>query len=106
MNIGALRHQLTIKAINTTEDSYGEVTEDPTTTECTVWGSIEPLSGRELLLAQQIQATVTHRVRIRYHSGLDPSMQIVFGTRTFDILSIINLEERNRELEIMCREVL
>lgn len=106
MNIGALRHRLTFKSTNTTADSFGEVSESPTTTVATVWGSINPLSGRELLQAQQVQAEVTHRVRIRYRSGLDPSMQIVFGTRTFDIVSIINLEERDREIEILCKELL
>lgn len=105
MQAGALRHRLTLETPNTTADSFGEETEAPYTTLATVWGSIEPLSGNERLRMQQVQAEVTHRVRIRYRSGVTPELRVKFGTRYFNILSVTNWEERNRELEIMCKEL-
>ena len=41
---------------------------------------------------------------MRYLSGIVPKMRVKVGSRIFDILSIINVDERNRELQLMCRE--
>jgi SPP1 family predicted phage head-tail adaptor len=66
---------------------------------------VEPLQGRELWTAKQVVAEVTHRIRFRHLSGVVPTQRVVFGSRTFEILSVINPEERNRELELLCKEV-
>ena len=73
-------------------------------TYATVQASIEPISGREYFAAQSTQADVTHRIRIRYFSGIVPKMRVSYNSRIFDILSVINVGERNRELQLMCRE--
>ena len=31
-------------------------------------------------------------------------MRILYGTRVFEILSMINVEERGREMRVLCRE--
>jgi SPP1 family predicted phage head-tail adaptor len=104
MGAGALRHRITIERVTETQDSFGgTVTTWPIL--ATMWASVEPLSGREQLLAQQVQAEVTHRVRVRYVAGVTAKMRITFGDRHFEILSVINPEERNRELELMCKEL-
>ncbi len=54
--------------------------------------------------AQSTQADVTHRITLRYMSGITPKMRVNYNSRIFDILSVINVGERNRELQLMCRE--
>jgi len=66
--------------------------------------SIEPISGREYFSAQTTQADVTHRINLRYVAGVKPKMRVKYGSRIFDILSVSNVDERNRELQLMCRE--
>lgn len=105
MRAGDLRHQVTIQQFESIDDGGGgheEVWTDLTT----VWGSVEPLNGKERYDAQQIQATLSHKIRIRYYPNLKPSMRVKFETRVFNILSIINFEERNRELQLMCEELI
>jgi SPP1 family predicted phage head-tail adaptor len=105
VNAGLLRHRFVIKTAIETKDSFGGTVETQITF-ATVWASIEPLSGRELLQAQQVQAEVTHRVRMRYLHGVTSKMTGLFGTREFQFLAPpINKDERNRELEIMCKEL-
>jgi SPP1 family predicted phage head-tail adaptor len=76
-----------------------------------VHASIEPLSGNELLRAEQFEASLTHRVRTRYYPGVKPHWRIRYDddradiTRVFDIKSVIDPEERHRELELMCEEL-
>lgn len=105
VRIGAIRHRLTLQTVNDTADSQGGFVKAWTDT-ATVWGSLEPLSGRERLQAQQVQGLVTHKVRIRYRSSVTvtASMRVKFGTRTFNIREIRNAEERNVYLDLMVEE--
>ena len=43
-----------------------------------------------------VEATVTHRVRMRFTDGLQPKYRIVCEGRTFDIISVV---ERGRRVE-------
>lgn len=74
----------------------------------TVWGSIEPLSARELVAAGQAQMRVTHRIGMRYFDGLTPKHRIVetrhAGPRTFSIESVIDTDERHVEHQVLAYE--
>lgn len=103
MEAGKLRHRVYLQSKSATRDSYGaEVV--TWVTEKTVWAAIEPLFGREYFLAHQTQADVDYRIRIRYYDGLRPDWRILFGTRIFEIKSVINMVERDREMILMCKE--
>ena len=103
MRAGELRHRVTIQQKSVTRNTFGEevVTWQDV---ATVWAAIEPLRGREFFESQQVNAEVTTRIRIRYRPGITPTMRVVFGNRVFDIQAVINVDERNRELHLMCRE--
>ena len=70
----------------------------------TRWASIEPIRGREHFNSAQVNSEVTHRIRHLYLSGIDPTMEIHFGGRVFEILYFMNIDERNYEMEVMCKE--
>lgn len=76
------------------------------TTEDTVWAAIWPVSANEMIRGLSPTMTATHRVQIRYHDGLKPSWRVKFGNRYFAIESIINREEKDVQLDLLCREVL
>ena len=102
MKAGALRHQIRIESRTDVQDSVGGVTQT-WTTFATVRAGIEPLSGREFFQAQSVNEQFTVRIIIRWLTGLDTDKRIV-DTDTneiYNILSIINLDRKNRDLEIM-----
>ena len=103
MKIGKLRHRILIEQAAETRDADGSVIE-AWSAYATVQASIEPLSAREYFAAQSTQADVTHRINLRYLAGVTPKMRVSYGSRLFDILSVINVGERNRELQLICRE--
>ena len=107
MRAGRLRHRIAIrrKPVAAGQDSFGEPTYTPEVYD-TLWASVEPLSGRELLEAQQMAGEVSIRIRIRYRSGITPGMQVLFDDRELDIEAAIHTEERKRELLLLCREVI
>ena len=73
----------------------------------TVWAAVEPLSGREFVVQQEQQSELTTRIRIRYSSlvaGINPKMRINFGGRMLQITAVMNLQQADEELQIMCAE--
>lgn len=105
MRAGDLRHRLTIQQKSVTQNTYGE--EIATWSTLTiVWGSVEDLSGREFYESRQVPAAeVTTRVRIRYRSDVEPTMRVIHGSRTLEIVAVLEPEGRKRETVLMCREV-
>lgn len=104
MRIGQLRHRVTIQSKTTVRDKEGfeaEVWTDVTT----VWAAVEPLRGREYFAAAAVHAENTVRIRMRYRSGVTPEMRVKYGTRLFDIISVIDVDERHQELQVMVKEV-
>jgi SPP1 family predicted phage head-tail adaptor len=103
VKIGKLRHRITIEQVDETQDAGGEMLGN-WSVYAIVQASIQPISGREYFAAQSTQADVTHRINLRHLTGVTPKMRVKYGSRIFDILSVINVDERNRELQLMCRE--
>lgn len=100
---GKLRHRLTIQQFSVAKNSYGEDIKTWTDYH-SCWGSVEPLIGREFWDSQQIVPEVETRMRIRYKSGIGPTMRISYDDRIFEILGIKNPDERNIMLELMVKE--
>jgi SPP1 family predicted phage head-tail adaptor len=104
MNAGRLRHRITIQEPVTARNGYGEAI-TTWTAVATVWASVEPLSGREYFAAEHVQSEVTHRVRMRWQSGITPDMRVLFNGRVLKIDAVINYGERRTDLQLMCQEV-
>lgn len=90
---------------SSSRDSYGAEAEAWSDT-AKVWASIEPLRSKEYFAAQQINAEVNTKIMLRYRTGIKPDTRVLFQNRVFEILAVINKDERNIELVLMCKEVL
>ena len=108
MRAGPLRHQITLQRRSRAGDTFGDSRGTDTWTDlATVRADVRPLRGREFFEAQQVKSEVTHKVVMRYCSDLadlSPKDRIKFGTRYLDILSVLNMGERDRVIEVMARE--
>lgn len=92
-----IQQKMTVgRGINRTED-WTEV--------CSVFGSIRPISASEIIRSGREEMKTSHRIRIWYREGLNSHMRIMYGTRLFEINSIINIDERSRVIEILTTEV-
>lgn len=73
----------------------------------TTWAAIEPVSGREYFNASGERAEVTHKIEVQACSelaSLKPKDRALYGSRVFNIKSVLNVEERGRKLLLMCTE--
>ena len=70
----------------------------------TVWAYVAPKTGREYDEAQKLRAETTYNILTRYFSGITTDMQILFRERLFKIESVLNIDERNEQLQIVAVE--
>ncbi len=100
---GELRHKIIIQQNTPTRDAMNAEV-DSWADYATVWASIEPIRGKEFWDSQQINAEITGKIKLRYLAGVISKMRVKFGMRIFEILSVINPGEKNRELQLMVKE--
>jgi SPP1 family predicted phage head-tail adaptor len=110
MRAGALRHKIEIQEqVASTGDSMGAaVSKWSTTPIATLWAAIWPIRGQEYVAFSQLESKVTHKIIVRYSSSvtITPANRIKYGSRYFDIKSVINPDERNISLQLMCEELI
>ena len=70
----------------------------------TRWIAIVPLTGNEQMTAMAQEGSVTHRIRMRYTSGMKPKMRLISEGRTFEVMSVVE-RGRREEHELMVTEV-
>jgi SPP1 family predicted phage head-tail adaptor len=98
-----LRHRITLQRATTSSvvgqhvQSWSDV--------ATYWAKVTPKSGTENPSEEGTGANVTYTVQMRFVSGITPKDRFHFNGRTLNIESVINVDERNIELEIECVEV-
>lgn len=99
---GRLRHRVRIEQRTLSQNELGGVLEDWQEV-ATVWAAIEPLSGRELIAAQQVNSKVTARLVIRYRSDLLPEMRLVHHKQGQDVIynPAAFLEDKDSSLEYL-----
>jgi SPP1 family predicted phage head-tail adaptor len=105
---GELNRRITLQQRSATQDSFGEPTHGWQDL-MTVWAGIEPLSGRELELAQQMSSEVTHRITVRYQSAFTDtrwaaSLRALYKNRIFNIQAALNEDEANVRIHLLASE--
>lgn len=106
MRAGMLRHRVEIQRRAEALDEYGQDTE-AWLPVATVWAAVESLRGRELETTATRLAEASHKIRIRYRTGVHPTMRVVGQDgRVFDIQAVLDPDDRRRELHLLAREVM
>jgi SPP1 family predicted phage head-tail adaptor len=98
-----LRHRLALEELDRVSDGGGGFTET-WVGAATLWCDLRPLAGSETVEADRLAGTVTHEVALRYRPGVVPAMRFRNGGRVFHIVSVINVDERDRWLKCLCEE--
>ena len=104
MKIGEMNKRVTLQGRVVTQSSSGAVTETWSDLD-TVWAKIQPLKGREFWQAQQTSSELDVRVTIRYRKNISTVERVKYGNRYFNIVAVIDADERHRFLSLMCKEI-
>jgi len=104
VNIGRLRHKIHIQTLSSTDVDGGGQSQTWSTT-FSPFARVENVYGNERLRGMQVTPGATHIITMRYDSRITEDKRILFGSRTFDIVFIDNVEERNHKLILDCKEI-
>ncbi len=104
MRGGKLRRVVTIQAPTVAQTGTGNPRPSWATFAANVFARIEESSGKEQIQAGQVNPQRPATIYIRYLAGVTSGMRVMYGARTFEITSVINVNERNRELDLTCVE--
>jgi phage head-tail adaptor, putative, SPP1 family len=102
MRAGELRHRVTVQQELFTKDTVTGENVSGWQDVCTVWAAVEPVRGREYFRTFETHSRQTTRIRIRYRSGITSDMRVKFGDDIAYIHSVINFENKNQELLLVC----
>lgn len=105
MDFSKMRHRIAfLRPTGSVKNSMSENV--PEYTEVmTVWAFVAPKTGREYDEAQKLRAETTYNVLTRYFPNITTDMIILFRERTLKIESVLNVDERNEQLQIVASEV-
>jgi SPP1 family predicted phage head-tail adaptor len=104
MRAGLLRELVTVQQRISTQDPYGQAV-DAWSEVAKTWASVQPLRGNERFTAAQTKAAIDTKVTMRFRNDVMPGRnRILFGARVLDVESVINIDERDRTIEILCKE--
>jgi len=104
MRAGKLRRLVTIQSPSFSYDSINQPVATWSDFAANLYAEIDETPGREQIQAGQVNPIRPVTITVRYVAGVTNQMRVVYGTRTFEIQTIVNPAEKNRELVLTCLE--
>lgn len=85
---GDLSHKLRIEQKTETQSSSGAVGVTWALL-ATVWGDLQPLTGKEFIAAEQMTSKIEAKAYIRYRTDVTANMRIVFKSVNYNIEAVL-----------------
>ena len=117
MNFSKLRHRITfLKPVENAENEMGEAIpkyvpfkpyldeNSNHTTNYSVAAYVAPMSGREYEESQKLRVETTYKISTRYFPQINPTHRILYNGKEFEIVSVLDLNGRHEELQIIATE--
>ena len=101
--IGSLRHRLRLEAPVRTPDGAGGASV-VWSEVAVIWADVRPSSGGETTVAEAVSGRISLEVIVRHRTDIIPAMRFRLGSRRFEILAVLDIDERRRHLRCLCRE--
>lgn len=111
---GTFRQSLMLQQRVTSTDAEGSPVEGWANVGAPLRAQIEPLGGRELAMAGQLEMKLSHQVKTYYRSDLartassagtsGHNMRLLWGARVLDIQLVEDPDGRGRVLDLLCLE--
>lgn len=105
LNAGKMRHRIELVNPGTAYDSTGGISLATTSPIATVWARLEAITGKDALAAAQFNSEATYKVTIRYRCDVTAKMQVWFHGKQWQVLSVLNPNETNKTLILLCVEI-
>ena len=72
--------------------------------EYSVAAFVTPMSGREYEESQKLRVETTYKIFTRFFPHITPELRLYYDGKEFEIVSVLDLNERHEELQIVACE--
>jgi SPP1 family predicted phage head-tail adaptor len=103
VRVGDLKHRITIETMERTGDGGGGATVTWNAV-ADVWAAVWSRDATENFVLDRVAGRATHDVWLRYRTDIKPEMRFRLDERVFDILGVIDFEDRGRWLRCPVEE--
>lgn len=100
---GDMRHRITLQTLSTVTGDGGQKT-DTWNNTAVVWAGVKTKGHNPIERADKLEFITTTIFTTRYSSSYLPCRRIVFGSRTFNVVRVNNIDEKDRVIEFTCTE--
>lgn len=104
MDLGKLKHRVTILQLAAGADAIGQPTQNWITLAM-VWANVRNLSGVESIKAGAQTAVAQASVRLRYRTDVTTAMRVVHGATVYEITAVLPDEERRDHVDLACKAI-
>ena len=102
-SIGKMRYKVKVETATNTVDAGGGITQNFNSVAF-IYANIVPKNANSSYRQGILQEKVTHEITIRYRKDIDTNAKITYEDRSFAVNGIINVDERDRFLKLLCEE--
>ncbi len=103
MNIGRMYHRITIqKPIN---ETGRRGTPSQYQTLATVWANVKALPVKQTTATNQMINVGDYEIKIWSRTDIDETCKIVYGTNTYNIVSIVESDPIKKEQTILAKRI-
>jgi len=99
-----LRHLINIQSYQPSSDGEGGMF-DAWGTVKTTYAAINPIRANQRQDYDSISSDVTHIVKVRGNIACNAEQRILFGVRSFEVLTVEDIQERDIVKIITCKEL-
>lgn len=103
MQTGRLRERVSLEEQNATQDAGGEPIPSWLPT-AEMWAAIATAGSREAMRGDQLEATTTHTVTVRYREDIDRTKRFRWGSRILNITKAADPDNRRKWFKCECIE--
>jgi len=114
VNPGYMRTPLELLGASTATDEYGQPvrTVNAAGSGTVLFAAINEASAEEKTQHRQLNQVVTHRIRMRWNPIISHRSQLRtvsdeqgMVSRTWEVVTVVDWQERRQYLDLMCREI-
>ena len=104
IRLGTYRHQVRVEQRSTMQDASGELAQTwiPYATRR---AAVQATPGGEVWASAQRSGRVPTVFKMRWFDGLTPAMRIIWGTKTYNVLSVVDQGGNHEELIVTAEEL-
>ncbi len=102
---GQMDKPVTIKSAVETQDGAGAVTQAWTATYCTLWVRMMTTGQREIVRYGSVATEGSFVFEGWWQTGITTKMRVEYGSRIFQIVSAINVDEKSELIALVVKEL-